>query len=104
MCRVAESVAVRAGTRRRVGGEEAHRVRPAARAAIRRAIEGKVNPIEILLAIAADEGNEVHIRVVAAAHACPYMYPRTQFGRRDREPHNYENRPDSADRAARRAA
>jgi hypothetical protein len=51
-------------------------VRPAARVAIRRIIEGDVNPVQILLGIASDEGNSVDIRVAAAAHACPYCFPR----------------------------
>jgi hypothetical protein len=51
-------------------------IRPAARVAIRRAVEGGDNPIEILLRIARDESVLVDTRVVAAAHAAPYMFPR----------------------------
>jgi hypothetical protein len=51
-------------------------IRPAARVAIRRALEGDENPVEILLRIARDETVAVDTRVVAAAHAAPFMFPK----------------------------
>jgi hypothetical protein len=51
-------------------------VREAARIAVKRALAGPDNPIEILLSIARDEEVEVSTRVVAAAHVVPFMFPK----------------------------
>jgi hypothetical protein len=51
-------------------------VREAARIAVKRALAGPDNPIDILLSIAGNDDVDVSTRVVAAAHAAPYMFPK----------------------------